>query len=83
MAPHKSMPSKIMNKIIKFKIYHNNNAKLPIFAKIFFIQRLGKNIGQLIIRVYEIKNDMSILHMLPNKMMSNVNVFSSKMIIGF
>ena len=46
MALPKNMDSKIIIKIIKFKIYQANNIKLmPIFAKNFFIQWLGENTG--------------------------------------
>ena len=48
--------------------------------KLFAVKRFGKQISLLIISVNKLKSESTIFNKLPNKVMSNLNVFSSRML---
>ena len=61
-------------------IYGDNTNVLAKEFKPFAIKRFGEQISLLIISVNEFKSKTTIFHKLPNEVMSNLYVFSSRML---
>ena len=55
---------------------------MPKFGKRLFIKRLGKDIGQLIFSINVRNLDISLLLVIPKKMIPNGYVFSAAMLDG-
>ena len=61
-------------------IHRDDTNVLAKEFKLFTIKRLGKQISLLIISVNELKSKSTIFDKLPNEVMSNLYVFSSRML---
>ena len=61
-------------------IHENNTNVLAKEFKPFAIKRFGEQINLLIISVNELKSESTIFDKLPNEVMSNLYVFSSRML---
>ena len=64
----------------KRSIHGNNTNVLAKEFKPFAIKRFGEQINLLIISVNELKSESTIFNKLPNEVMSNLYVFSSRML---
>ena len=64
----------------KKSIHGNNTNVLAKEFKPFAIKRFGKQIGHLIINVNELKSKSTIFDKLSNEVMSNLYMFSSRML---
>ena len=64
----------------KRSIHGDDSNVLTKEFKPFAIKRFGKQISLLIISVNKLKSKSTIFDMLPNKVMSNLYVFSSRML---
>ena len=64
----------------KRSIHENNTNVLAKEFKPFAIKRFGEQISLLIISVNELKSKSTIFDKLPNEVMSNIYVFSSRML---
>ena len=64
----------------KRSIHGNNTNVLAKEFKLFAIKRFGEQINLLIISVNELKSESTIFNKLPNEVMSNLYVFSSRML---
>ena len=64
----------------KRSIHGNNTNVLAKEFKPFAVKRFGKQISLLIISVNKLKSKSTIFDKLPNEVMSNLYVFSSKML---
>ena len=64
----------------KRSIHGNNTNVLAKEFKPFAIKRFGEQIDLLIISVNELKSESTIFNKLPNEVMSNLYVFSSRML---
>ena len=79
-AMHKTR-CKCMRKEEEKKSIHGDNTNvLAKEFKLFAIKRFGEQISLLIISVNEFKSKSTIFDKLPNEVMSNLYVFSSKML---
>ena len=63
-----------------FRSHGDNTNVLAKEFKLFAIKRFGEQISLLIISVNEFKSKSTIFDKLPNEVMSNLYVFSSKML---
>ena len=63
----------------KRSIYGDDTNVLAKEFKLFVVKRFGKQISLLIISVNKLKSKSTIFNKLPNEMMSNLYVFSSRM----
>lgn len=63
-------------------IHGNNTNLLAKEFKLFAIKRFGEQISLLIINVNELKSESAIFDKLSNEVMSNLYVFSSRMLNG-
>ena len=64
----------------KRSIHGDDTNVLTKEFKMFAVKRLGKQISLLIINVNKLKSKSTIFDKLPNKVMSNLYVFSSRML---
>ena len=64
----------------KRSIHGNNTNVLTKKFKLFAIKRFGEQINLLIISVNKLKSESTIFDKLPNEVMSNLYVFSSRML---
>ena len=64
----------------KRSIHGNNTNVLTKEFKLFAIKRFGEQINLLIISVNKLKSESTIFDKLPNEVMSNLYVFSSRML---
>ena len=79
-AMHKTR-CKCMRKEEEKKSIHGDNTNvLAKEFKLFAIKRFGEQISSLIISVNEFKNKSTIFDKLPNEVMSNLYVFSLRML---
>ena len=80
-AKHKIRCKCMLNEDKKRRSIHGDNTNvLAKEFKPFTIKRLGEQISFLIISVNELKSESTIFDKLPNKVMSNLYVFSSRML---
>ena len=64
----------------KRSIHGNNTNVLTKEFKLFAIKRFGEQINLLIISVNKLKSESTIFDKLPNEVMSNLYMFSSRML---
>ena len=64
----------------KRSIYGNNTNVLTKKFKLFAIKRFGEQINLLIISVNKLKSESTVFDKLPNEVMSNLYMFSSRML---
>ena len=64
----------------KRSIHGNNTNVLTKEFKLFAIKRFGEQINLLIISVNKLKSESTVFDKLPNEVMSNLYVFSSRML---
>ena len=64
----------------KRSIHGNNTNVLTKEFKLFAIKRFGEQINLLIITVNKLKSESTIFDKLPNEVMSNLYMFSSRML---
>ena len=64
----------------RISIHGNGTNVLSKEFKLFVVQRFGKQISLLIINVNKLKSESTIFNKLPNEVMSNLYVFSSRML---
>ena len=64
----------------KRSIYGDDTNVLTKEFKMFAVKRFGKQISLLIISVNKLKSESTIFDKLPNEVMSNLYVFSSRML---
>ena len=80
-AKHKTRCKCIKRKEERNRSIHGDNTNvLAKEFKPFAIKRFGEQINLLIISVNELKSESTIFNKLPNEVMSNLYVFSSRML---
>ena len=80
-AKHKTKLKCMRKKEEKRRLIHGDNTNvLAKEFKSFAIKRFGEQINLLIISVNELKSESIIFDKLPNEVMSNLYVFSSRML---
>ena len=73
--------SKCMEKEEKKRSLHGDDTNVLVKEfKLFAVKRFGKQISLLIISVNKLKSKSTIFDKLPNEVMSNLYVFSSRML---
>ena len=80
-AKHKTRYKSMRMEMEKKRLIHGNNTNvLAKEFKSFAIKRFGEQISLLIISMNELKSKSTIFDKLPNEVMSNLYVFSSRML---
>ena len=80
-AKHKTRCKCMRKEEEKRRSIHGDNTNVLVKEfKLFAIKRFGEQISLLIISVNELKSESTIFDKLPNEVMSNLYVFSSRML---
>ena len=80
-AKHKTRCKYMRKKEEKRTLIHGNNTDVLVKEfKLFAIKRFGEQISLLIISVNELKSESTIFDKLPNEVMSNLYMFSFRML---